>query len=139
MTVQAGKSLLLKVGNGDGPPETFTSVAGLRAKQIQLNAQTVDVTNADTSGGWRELLASAGVRSVSITGNGIFKDAASDETVRGIFFNEALANWQIVVPSFGTIAGAFQIAALEYAGSYDGAVTFTITLQSSGAITFTGA
>ncbi|MFZ1991861.1 MAG: phage major tail protein, TP901-1 family [Alphaproteobacteria bacterium] len=137
MTAQTGKALLLKVGNGDGPPETFASVAGLRAKQIQLNAQTVDVTNADTSGGWRELLAAAGVRSVSVSGNGIFKDAASDETVRGIFFNEALANWQIVIPSFGTIAGAFQITALEYAGSYDGAVTFTITLQSSGAITFT--
>ncbi len=91
MTVQTGKTLLLKVGNGDGPPETFTSVAGLRAKQIQLNAQTVDVTNADTSGGWRELLAEAGVRSVSISGNGIFVDAASDETVRGMFFNEALA------------------------------------------------
>ena len=137
MTAQTGKALLLKVGNGDGPPETFTSVAGLRAKQVQFNAQTVDVTNADTSGGWRELLATAGIRSVAITGNGIFKDAASDETVRGIFFNEALANWQIVIPSFGTIAGAFQITALEYAGSYDGAVTFTITLQSSGAITFT--
>jgi len=137
MTVQTGKALLLKVGNGDGPPETFTSVAGLRAKQIQLNAQTVDVTNADTSGGWRELLAEAGVRSVSVSGNGIFKDAASDEAVRGIFFNEALANWQIVVPDFGTLSGAFQITALEYAGSYDGAVTFTITLQSSGAITFT--
>ena len=136
MTAQTGKALLLKVGNGDGPPETFTSVAGLRAKQIQLNAQTVDVTNADTSGGWRELLAAAGVRSVSVSGNGIFRDATSDETVRGIFFNEALANWQIVIPSFGTIAGAFQITALEYAGSYDGAVTFTITLQSSGAITF---
>lgn len=139
MTAQTGKSLLLKIGNGDGPPETFTTVAGLRAKQIQLNAQTVDVTNADTSGGWRELLAAAGVRSVSVSGNGIFADAASDEKVRGIFFDEALADWQILVPDFGTFSGAFQITALEYAGNYDGAVMFTLTLQSSGAITFTSA
>jgi TP901-1 family phage major tail protein len=139
MTVQTGKALLLKIGDGGAPTETFAAVAGLRAKQIQLNAQTVDVTNADTSGGWRELLAEAGVRSVAISGNGLFKDAASDESVRAIFFAETLANWQIVVPDFGTLQGAFQIAALEYAGTYDGAVTFAITLQSSGAIAFTGA
>jgi TP901-1 family phage major tail protein len=137
MTAQTGKALLLKVGNGDGPPETFTSVAGLKAKQIQLNAQTVDVTNADSSNGWRELLAEAGVRSISINGNGLFKDADSDTRVRTIFFDQTLANWQIVVPDFGTLTGAFQIAALEYAGNYDGAVTFTITLQSSGEVTFT--
>ena len=137
MTVQTGKALLLKVGDGGTPTEVFSAVAGLKAKQIQMNAQTVDVTNADTSGGWRELLSAAGVRQVSITGNGIFKDDASDERVRAIFFAETLANWQIVIPNFGTLQGPFQVAALEYAGSYDGAVTFSLTLQSAGAITYT--
>jgi TP901-1 family phage major tail protein len=137
MSIQAGKALLLKVGAGDGPPETFSAVAGLRAKQIQLNQQTIDASNADSTGGWRELLSQAGIKSIAITGSGIFRDAASDERVRSLFFAGDVANWQIVVPDFGTLEGAFQIAALEYAGNYDGAVTFTLTLQSAGEISYT--
>ncbi len=75
----------------------------------------------------------------AITGNGIFRDEASDEQVRSLFFAGTAANWQIVVPDFGTLSGAFQIAALEYGGSYDGAVTFSLTLQSAGAISYASA
>lgn len=139
MTIQPGKTLLLKIGDGGSPTENFSAVAGLRAKQIQLNAQTVDVTNADSANGWRELLASASVRSVAITGNGIFRDQASDERVRSVFFAGTAANWQIVVPDFGTLSGAFQIAALEYSGAHDGAVTFSLTLQSTGAVSYAAA
>lgn len=139
MTAQAGRTLLLKIGDGASPTETFTTVAGLKAKQFQLNSTTVDATHAESAGEWRELLANAGVKSATLSGSGIFRDSASDETVRAAFFDGTHANWQIVVPDFGTLEGAFQIAALEYGGQYDGAVTFTITLQSAGAIAWTGA
>lgn len=139
MTAQAGRTLLLKIGDGASPSEGFTTVAGLKAKQFQLNAEAVDATHAESAGQWRELLAGAGVRSASLSGNGIFRDQASDEAVRAAFFNALNRNWQIVVPDFGTLEGPFQITALEYAGSHDGAVTFTITLQSAGAISWTAA
>ncbi len=139
MTAQAGRTLLLKIGDGGSPTEVFTTVAGLKTKQFQLNAQTVDATNADSASAWRELLAGAGVKSATLSGSGIFRDQASDEAVRAAFFAGTNANWQIVVPDFGTLQGAFQIAALEYAGVYDGAVTFTITLQSAGAISWSAA
>ena len=139
MTAQAGRTLLLKIGDGASPTEVFTTVAGLKAKQFQLNAETVDATHAESSGQWRELLAGAGVHSATLSGSGIFRDQASDEAVRAAFFNALNRNWQIVVPDFGTLQGAFQIAALEYAGTHDGAVTFTITLQSAGAISWTAA
>jgi len=73
MTAQNGKDLLLKIGDG-GDPESFASVAGLRAKTITLNARTVDATNADSPGAWRELLSGAGVKSCAVSGSGIFVD-----------------------------------------------------------------
>lgn len=75
MTAQAGKDMLLKI---EGAPGVFTTVAGLRARTISLNAKTVDATDGDSAGRWRELLAGAGVKSAAVSGQGIFRDAASD-------------------------------------------------------------
>lgn len=134
MTAQKGKDLLLKVDDGAG---TFITVAGLRARQIAFNAETVDATHAESVGRWRELLNGAGVRRASISGQGIFVDAASDATIRSIFFNDTLRNWQCIIPDFGRIEGAFQISALEYRGEHAGEVTFDIALESAGALSFT--
>lgn len=134
MTAQQGRALLVKV---ETVPGSFTSVAGLRARSIQFQAQGGDATNADSAGAWREILAGAGVKSASVTGAGVFKDAASDAVVRQAFFDGAIPRWQIVVPDFGTVEGPFHIAALEYAGTHDGAATFSMTLNSAGALAFT--
>ena len=137
MAAQKGKDLLIKLyAAGTG---SFVTVAGLRARSVSFNARSVDVTNAESSGQWRELLAGAGVRMASITGRGIFRDATSDANVRQVFFDAAIKNWQVVIPDFGTVAGAFQITALEYAGDHDGEVTFDLALESAGVLTFTGA
>ena len=137
MTAQSGKDLLIKIGDG-GSPETFTTAAGLRATTLAFNAQTVDITNSDSTDMWRELLA-GGVRSATISGSGVFKDAAGDEAVRASFFNQTLANWQIVIPSFGTVEGAFKVTQLQYDGPYDGELKVSMTLASAGALTFTPA
>jgi TP901-1 family phage major tail protein len=137
MSAQKGKDLLIKIGNG-GDPETFTTVAGLRATTLAFNAQTVDITNADSADAWRELL-DAGVKSATLSGNGVFKDAASDEALRAAFFNQTLPNFQIVIPNFGTVTGPFKITSLQYDGPYDGEVKISLSLASAGALTFTGA
>ncbi|MFC4626100.1 phage major tail protein, TP901-1 family [Daeguia caeni] len=133
MAAQRGKDILLKMARDDGSYETC---AGLRTKRVAFNAETVDVTDADASGRWRQLLAGSGVQRASISGSGIFKDAASDALMRQIFFAGDIRNWQIVLPDFGTITGPFQITALEYAGNHDAEVTFEVALESAGAITF---
>lgn len=137
MSAQKGKDLLIKIGDG-GSPETFTTVAGLRATTLAFNAQTVDITNADSANAWRELL-DGGVKSATISGNGVFKDAASDESLRAAFFNQTLPNFQIVIPSFGTVQGPFKISSLQYDGPYDGEVKISLSMASAGALTFTGA
>ncbi|MFC7399686.1 phage major tail protein, TP901-1 family [Chelatococcus sp. GCM10030263] len=132
MSAQKGKDLILKVNDGTG----FVTVAGLRSQQISFNAETVDITHAESAGRWRELLAGAGVRRASVTGSGVFKDEASDAQTRQIFFAGDIIAWQIVIPSFGTIEGPFQITALEYVGEHAAEVTFQLTLESAGALTF---
>ena len=135
MAAQKGKDLLVKIDDGSG----FVTVAGLRTRRIAFNAETVDITHAESAGQWRELLEGAGVKRASIAGRGLFKDAATDALMRQVFFDGAVKSYQVVLPDFGTIAGAFQIVSLEFAGEHNGEVTYDVSLESAGALTFTAA
>lgn len=134
MAAQKGKDLLLKI-DSDGLG-AFTTVAGLRSRSVAFNAETVDITHQESVGQWRELLGGAGVKNARLTGAGIFKDAASDETIRQVFFDGLIRAWQIVIPDFGTVQGPFQITAFELTGRHDGEVSFDLSLESAGALTF---
>ena len=134
MAAQKGKDLLLKIDDGSG---VFVTVAGLRTQRLALNANTIDVTHAESSGRWRELLEGAGVRHASVSGGGVFKDAASDALVRQAFFDGLIRAWQIIVPSFGIISAPFQISALDWRGDHAAEVTFELALESAGAVSFT--
>ena len=135
MTAQKGRAMLLKL-DSDGAG-AFITVAGLRSHRFQLAAGTVETTHQLSPGQWRELLAGAGVRHASVSGSGIFRDEASDAKVRELFFSDTIRDWQIIVPDFGIIQGPFQITALEYTGEHDGALTFELSLESAGQLTFT--
>ena len=135
MTAQKGKDLLLKVDSDGGG--TFVTVGGLRARSLAFKAATVDATDQESAGRWRELLAGAGLKSARLSGSGIFKDAASDETLRQYFFGGTVRDWQVIVPDFGTVKGPFQIVSLEYGGRHDGEVNFELGLESAGALAFT--
>ncbi len=110
MTAQSGKDLLIKVDmDGTG---LFETIAGLRATRLSFNAETVDVTSLESAGGWRELLSGAGVKTAAISGSGIFRDQATDERARAIFWGGDTPIFQVVIPDFGIVEGAFQITAL---------------------------
>ena len=134
MAVQKGSALLVKIGNA-GSPETFTTVACLRDTSITMNAETIDVTNKDSSK-VRTLLADAGIQSFSISGSGVFTDSASEASVRTAFSASTFSNFQLLVPDFATFTGAFQVTSIEYAGSYNGEVTYSMSFESAGAVTF---
>jgi TP901-1 family phage major tail protein len=134
MGAQKGKDLLVKIDDGAGG---FVTVAGLRTRQLAFNAETVDVTNAESAGRWRELLAGAGVRRAAISGAGVFKDEASDARLRQVFFDGEIRTYQVVVPDFGRSEGPFQVTSLEYRGDHAGEVTFDMAFESAGALSFT--
>jgi TP901-1 family phage major tail protein len=133
MTAQKGKDLLVKIADGAG----YTTVAGLRTRRLAFNAETVDITHAESANRWRELLDGAGVKRASVSGRGLFKDAATDALMRQTFFDGAVKSYQIVIPDFGTVQGAFQIGNLEFAGEHNGEVTYDVSLESAGELTFT--
>lgn len=134
MAAQRGKDLLVKLDmTGAG---AFETIAGLRATRITFNAQSVDVTNLGSKGSWRELLAGAGVRSAAISGSGVFRDEATDEKARAIFFAGEIPVFQVIIPDFGIVQGKFQITSIEYAGEHDGEAVYEIALASAGVLTF---
>lgn len=135
MSAQSGKDLLIKIDMDDAG--TFETMAGLRASRIAMNNETIDGTSLSSAGGWRELLSGGGVKSASITGSGVFCDETTDARARQVFFDGAVPDFQVIVPDFGIIEGAFQITSLEYAGSYNGEATYEMTFASAGQLTFT--
>ncbi|MBR9843298.1 MAG: phage major tail protein, TP901-1 family [Rhodobacteraceae bacterium] len=134
MGAQNGKDLLIKVDlTGDGQ---FETIAGLRATRVSFNAESVDVTSLESQGGWRELLSGAGVKSAAISGSGVFRDEGTDERTRQIFFDGETPQFQVIIPDFGVVEGAFQVTAIEYAGSHNGEATYELSLASAGALSF---
>ncbi|SLN21700.1 Phage major tail protein 2 [Pseudoruegeria aquimaris] len=135
MVAQNGKDMLIKLDlTGSGQ---FETIAGLRATRLSFNAETVDVTSLESQGGWRELLAGAGVKSAAISGAGVFRDAGTDERTRQIFFDGETPDFQVIIPDFGVVQGAFQVTSIEYAGSHNGEATYELSLASASALSFT--
>ena len=132
MSAQKGRDLLVKIHDGSG----FVTLAGLRTKTLNLNARLVDITHSDSLDAWRQLLPGAGVKSITVSGAGIFTDGASDALARETFFAQSAAQYQLIIPDFGILTGAFLISELSYAGRYEGEATYDITLASAGAISF---
>ena len=79
------------------------------------------------------------MKTASISGSGIFRDAETDERMRQVFFDGETPKFQVIIPSFGTIEGAFQITSIEYAGTFDGEATYEMSLTSAGQISFVAA
>lgn len=133
MAGQRGRDILLKISDGAGG---FTTLAGVRASRIQLSAGTVDGTSAESAEAWRELVEGAGIKSARVTGRGVFKDAASDARMRAVFFGGEAPDWQLILPDFGILEGAFQITELSWSGAHDGEAEFSVTLESAGLLAF---
>jgi TP901-1 family phage major tail protein len=136
MAAQAGKSVVWSMKNDAGSP-AYVVMAGLRTRSMKFDHETIDVTAAESTGLWRELLAGGGVRSATMSGDGVFKDSAAVEVARDAFFDGDIRDNKMLFPGFGTMEGPFQLTALEFGAEYNGAVTFSFTLESSGEVTFT--
>jgi TP901-1 family phage major tail protein len=123
---------LLKVGNG-ASPLVYATVAGLRTTQMSVNGEMVAITSKD-SGGWRELLSGAGVRSVSVSGAGIFTGSAAETRIKGNALAGTIDDYRLSFESGETLSGRFLVTKLDYAGDYNGERSYTLSLESSGPV-----
>jgi len=132
MAIENGSAFLLKIGDGAAPP-AYATVAGLRTTQLSVNGEAVNVTTKD-SGGWRELLSGAGVRSVSVSAAGIFTGSAAEVRLRGHALSGAIDDYELNFESGERLRGRFLVTRLDYAGDYNGERNYTLSLESSGAV-----
>lgn len=132
MTAQKGSAFLLKIGDGAEPP-AYATVAGLRTTQMSINGDTVVVTSKD-SGGWRELLSGAGIRSVSVAAAGIFLGSAAEATLRAHALAGTLEHYELSFEDGERLRGRFLVQRLDYAGDFNGERNYTLQLESSGAV-----
>lgn len=132
MAAEKGSAFLLKVGNG-AVPLAFATMAGLRTTQLSINGEAVAITSKN-SGGWRELLSGAGVRSVNVSGAGVFTGSAAEGRIKSSALAGTIDDYQLSFESGETMTGRFLVTRLDYAGDYDGERSYTLTLESSGPV-----
>jgi TP901-1 family phage major tail protein len=132
MAIEKGSAFLLKVGDGASTP-VYATVAGLRTTQLSINGETVVITNK-ASGGWRELLSGAGTRSVSVAGSGVFTGSAAETRLKQNALAGLLDDYELSFESGERMRGRFLLARLDYSGDFNGERSYTLSLESSGAV-----
>ena len=132
MAAEKGSAFLLKVGNGASPP-SYSTIAGLRTTQLSINGQAVEITNKG-SGGWRELLSGAGVRSVSVAGAGVFTGSSAEARLKTSALSGAIDDYALSFESGDQMTGRFLVTRLDYSGDYNGERAYTLALESSGQV-----
>ena len=132
MAAEKGSAFLLKIGNGGSPP-VFATVAGMRTTQMSVNGEAVNVTSKD-SGGWRELLSGAGVRSVSVAASGIFTGSAAEVRIKTNALAGQIDDYQLSFESGESLSGRFLVTRLDYSGDYNGERNYALSLESSGPV-----
>jgi len=141
MAKQLGRALLVKIGDGAGG-ESFANLCGLNSKSMTINNSSIDVTTPDCSSPEGTLFTEtlAGLKNFSVSGNGFFEDSTTEARMNTVAMaTDNQANFQLLIPDFGTYAGAFRITSLEFGGETEGGVTYSLSLESTGAVTFAAA
>jgi len=136
MAAQQGRELLLKIHDesNDFADANYIAVGGFTSNNLDINGETIDITTKD-SGGFKELLEGGGSVSLSVSGSGVFLDDASFQRVHDHMLAQTHPNCQIIVPDFAKYTGKFAVTRLSLAGADKQAVTYDISLESSGAVT----
>lgn len=132
MSGLAGKDFLLKSGDG-GSPETFTVMGGLRTTKMTLDNPAIDITDQN-AGQWTTLLGGAGVKKMTISGSGVFTNSAQEQLAWTRCLNGTIANYQ-VTDGVNTYTAAFKITKMERDGDYKNEQTYSLSFESSGAVT----
>jgi predicted secreted protein len=132
----------LKLGDGGTPTEVFTSIAEvIDLTPPALSRDSIDVTNQDTTNGWREKIP--GFRDggeVTFNCNWLPTNATHDATtgLLSTFNDNDLHNWQIVLPDAITVvAFAGFLTGFEPDLPLEEQGQLSITITVSGPVTIT--
>ncbi len=136
MTISAspGGTVITFVGSFANTIELFKTVGGLRSKSFSFASEGVEVTNHG-SNQWREMLDGAGIKSVSISGEGVYTSATNYKALEAAAFANTLVCLAFLDVVGGRVYnGCFKITAIEASGEFDGEATYSISAESAGEI-----
>lgn len=140
MAKQLGRAMVLRYANAGDAATNSPVIATVRSKSFTINNTPIDVTTPDaaTSGGVLWMESMSGLKSVSISASGLFADAAVETQLAAAALGaDPVKGFGILIPDFGTYLGKFRIESYELGGEMEGAVSFSISLTSTGPVTFT--
>jgi TP901-1 family phage major tail protein len=131
MAAEAGRDLRIKYAS-DG--STYVVVAGARTDSMTFNNEAIDITDKDDAG-VRTYLDDIGVKSMSLSCTGVATASTFSALAAAATSDSALHAFEIDMGSFATYTGSFFITSFEATGEQADTITFTLSLESSGAIT----
>lgn len=113
-----------------------TLIAAGRTVSCKINAQPVDITSADDTARWRLLLAAAGTKSMEVSMSGVLKDVSTAGAMITDSIAQSIDAYGITLATLGSFDGSFQLTDFEANGEYNGEAQYSMTLMSSGTITY---
>lgn len=122
MAEQLGRKVTVSV-DGD-------VVATARTTSMTVNNESVNITSAGDDG-VRRLMDEPGEKSVEITLDGLYTDESLYDLAQGASLLTAV----VLTYETYTLTGDFFLASYNEGQPYNEAITFSATLQSSGAVT----
>lgn len=134
MAAFAGRDLRIKYDSGGGGGAAV--VAGARTDSMSIANTPIDITDKDDEG-VITLLDDIGTKQFSLTVSGVLKNATLITLADSATAGAALHDFEIEVGTgtpLRTYTGSFFIASFEVTGEQQDTATFTMTLNSSGAV-----
>ena len=133
MTASAGKDMIIRIGDGATPTESFTELDGVQVTHMKLTQEAVDA-DAVRSSGWIERLA-AGARSLMLRAEGVYTDSAAEQMLQTAAMAGQVKNMQLAFGNGDVVSGAFIIARFEREGEVGDVENYALELTSAAAIT----
>lgn len=130
---RTGRTLLIADSTGGGA----TVIAAMRTTQFTIQGAAVDVTDKSSTGQYRELLAAAGVVSVTVSAKGLLSGSTQTQTLVTRAISRSVDSYRITFDNGDTLEGPFQIVHFEAAGDYNNEQTYQISFESGGSLTYT--
>lgn len=141
MSKNCGKLLILYMED-PASPGSYLLMGGMESNDFSVSKEYVEVTDKQTTP-WTTKV-DCGVRSASASGNGTFEVGSpalltAFLAILGVGPTSGIANFRILFGSGTTperITGPFGITSFQRTGEFKGAETFSLALESVGALTY---
>jgi TP901-1 family phage major tail protein len=130
----AGVDVLLYANTGTDATPTWTVVGGQSGATLNRDTKVIDVTSKES--GWTENLAGIKSWGVDCDGYVVVSDVAYS-ALETAWENGTSVKVHLVVPSGNTYEGSAIISKFPLDAKQDGALTFQVTLEGTGALTKT--